>query len=109
MEAIQAAMAGRRDSPAGRSVRMPVVYVRRVRVLVGYGFMRMRMDVWLVAVPLEIMFMLAMRVVPVCVCMGQWLVRVLMVFGEMEPDARRHQRCSRPECWCRIFSEHQQR
>ena len=72
--------------------------------------MPMRMHVRFRAVPGEVMPVLVMLVVHVFMCVFEWLVRVLVLvmFGQMQPDAGSHQRGSDPEWQAGYFTQEQQ-
>ncbi len=69
-------------------MRMPVVDVRKVRVLVDHGFMPMPVLVRLGAAPREIVFVLVMLVVNRPMRMRHRLMHMLMLvmFREVQPD-----------------------
>jgi len=87
---------------------MPVMDIRNVRVGMRHGCMVMRMHMWLLAVPREIMIMLVMGVVSMFMRMIHREVRMLMnmLLGQMQPDSSRHQCACQPESRSRRVAEH---
>jgi len=71
--------------------------------------MSMKMVVRLTAIPVEVMFMLMMRVMNVCMSVFERLMRVrmLMVFSQMQPDPRTHESGCQPERRRRRFAQQQ--
>lgn len=71
---------------------MPVVNVRVVRVLVNKGFVHVGMDMWLLAIPREIMCVLMMLVVTVWMRVLHRLMRmhVIVPLAQVQPNAKRH-------------------
>ena len=90
---------------------MPVVNIRKMRMLVDNGDVFMRMIVWDLYVPLERVLMPVMRFVRVHVTVFEWLMDmfVLVVLGQVQPHAPGHQACSQPECRISRFAEQDQR
>lgn len=80
---------------------MPVsmVNIRKMRVIMANREMQMRMTVWLVHTPPLGMLMLMMLIVrmAVRVFLGQMLMGMAMLLGEMQPNAEQHKRCRQPE------------
>ena len=72
----------------GRSMRMPVMNIREMRVRMRDRRMGMRMGVRLVAIPREIVLVLVMRVVPMTmrVIQRDMRVRMLVTFADVQPD-----------------------
>ena len=83
--------------------------VRKMGVFVGQDRMPMRVAVRLAAIPVEIVFVLVMRVVNVWMGVFERLVRVLMLvtLGQMQPDPNPHQRGGDPERRRRRFAQQQ--
>ena len=77
-----------------------VVNVRKVRVLVRHYRMVMRMGMGLRALPGKVVRMLVMRVMHMAVCVRKRFMRVFVfvVFGQVQPDAQRHESARQPEC-----------
>ena len=73
--------------------------VREMRMPVLEWFMLMEMHMRLAAIPVEIMRMLMMLVMRVRMFMCHRFMRVLMlmVFCQMQPHAKRHERTRPPE------------
>lgn len=80
-----------------RSVRMPVMNVRIVRMLVRDHFMPVWMHMGFAAIPYKIMRMLMVLVMTVRMLVLHCFMRVLMLvsLGQMQPDTQGHQ-CARP-------------
>lgn len=94
-------------------MHMPMIYVRKVRMLVIHGDVLMRMVVRCcpITIEIEIVRVLVMPVVVVVlVRMRHSLMRVVMlvVLGQMKPDAQSHQHCCAPEQRRRRFTEQRQ-
>ena len=88
---------------------MAVVRVRIVGVPVHQVFVLMRMRVRLPAVPCRIVLVLMMDVVYVAMAVLHRLVsvQVIVVLGEMQPDADRHQRAGRQQLQRRRIAQQQ--
>lgn len=86
---------------------MPMMDVRKMRMLMSQGLMPMQMAVRLVAIPLEIMRVLVMQVVNVWMGVFEWLMRVLMLvtLGQMQPNPNPHQGGGDPERRRRRFTQ----
>lgn len=84
---------GLRRDAACPSVTVPMMHIRIVRVAVGDRLMLMRVRMRLAAIPVEVVYVLMMAVVPVHVLMLEKTVAVLviMMLGEVQPDAHCHQ------------------
>lgn len=80
-------------------VPVPVVDVGIVWMAVRQPFMRVRMRVWLTAVPRKAMGVLMVLVMNVSMRMLDRFMRVcvLVVLGQVQPYAARHQRGGDPE------------
>ena len=78
---------------------MPVVDVRKVRMLVDQRAVRVGMGVGLHAVPSEIVCVLVMLVVSMTMRMLQRFVSVLVFVSlpDVQPHAQHHERCGKPE------------
>jgi hypothetical protein len=83
----------------GKSMRMPVMNIREMRVRMRDRRMGMLMGVRLVAIPREIVLVLVMRVVPMTMRVVQRGVRVrmLVTFADVQPDTQGHQGRGHPE------------
>ena len=75
-----------------RSVRVPVVHVRVVRVLVRQRPVHMAMHMRLAAIPTGLVQMLVVFVMHVQVLMFHRLMRVLvfMIFSHVQPNTKGH-------------------
>lgn len=84
---------------------VPVMNVRVVRVAVDLHMVDMEMCMRFGSVPGMIVGVPVMFVMHVAVgmCEGFVGVQVFVALGEMQPHARAHERCSRPEEWRRRF------
>lgn len=73
-------------------MRMLVVDIRIMRVTVRDRFVGMRVRMRLLAIPLEIVRVLVMRVVHMAMGVGHRFVgvQVLVVLGQVQPYARAH-------------------
>ena len=80
-------------------VRMPMVDIRKMRMAVACRLMLVGMGMGLIAIPVKVMAVLMVRIVAVFMRMGQRgvIMRMRMVFGQMQPNAGCHQRCCQPK------------
>ena len=88
---------------------MPVVDVRKVRMAMYQRIVHMRVCVWFLPVPREVMRMLEMFVVAMAMIMSQQLMRMLvsMSLADMQPNTHRHQCTGQPERKAWMLSEQQ--
>jgi hypothetical protein len=86
---------------AAGSVAVPVMDIGIVRMGVGEGLVAMLVRMGLASIPGEGVRMLVMGIVTVAVRVDEQLMRMLVLvpFGEVQPDPRRHQRRGQPEGW----------
>lgn len=87
---------------------MAMMDIRKVWMFVGDDSMPMGMAVWLAAIPVEIVFVLVMRVVNVWMGVFEWLmgVRMRVTLGQMQPDTRTHESGGQPEWrWRRLAQQ----
>ena len=77
-----------------------MVDVREVRVLVGHYRVLVRMCMGLSALPGEVVGMLMVHVMHMAVGVRKRFMRVfvVVVFGQVQPDAQRHESACQPEC-----------
>lgn len=87
-----------------------MVDIRKMRVLVRHGVVRMVVTVGLRAIPLRLMLMLVVLIVYVLMHVLQWLVGMLMFvpFGQVQPDTNAHKYACQPEGRGSRFPEHKQ-
>ena len=85
-----------------------MVQIGKVRMGVCEPRVPVRMDMWLATIPGGLMGVLVMRVMHVLVFVLDRFVRmlVLVVFGQAQPDAQRHQPCRGPERGAGRFAQH---
>lgn len=78
---------------------MPVVHVRIVWMAMCEHRMMVYVGVRFPAIPAQFMRVLVMLVVHMHMTVRQLFVRmlVLMMLGQVQPDAHSHQRCGNPE------------
>lgn len=93
------------------SMRMLMVDVGIMRMLVLQRRVLVCMGVWFNPVPVEVMQVLVVRIVAVGVNMvqGQVLVGMAMFFGQVQPNANRHQCGGKPEQRAGRFAKHSNR
>ena len=82
-----------------RSVPVPMVNIREMRVLVRHGLVSMPMAVRFLAIPSKVMRMLVVLVMSVRMRVLQRFVGVFMVmpFTQMQPDTQAHQGTGQPK------------
>ena len=87
---------------------MPMMNIRIVRMRMPEIGVTVRMYMRTLAVPGDIMLMLVMGIMFMSMCMGHRVMRMRMLvrFGQVQPDAGAHQRRSDPEQEAGDFTEH---
>lgn len=92
---------------------IPVVSIRKMRMLVDDSDVLVPMVMGLAVAPLErvLMLMLVVCVVLVHVTVFEWFMNmfVLVVLGQVQAHAPDHQACGQPECRISRFAEQDQR
>jgi len=93
------------------SMAVPVMDIGEVWMRMHERVVSMRMTMRFLAIPAEIVPVLVMLVVtmPMLVLERFMLVRVLVAFAQVQPDADRHQAAGNPEREVGSFGEKQQR
>lgn len=89
---------------------VPVMDVRVMRMAVYQGLVAMRVGVRTLAAPGKGMGVLVVLVVVVHVVVLHGLVpmQVVVIFGQVQPHAQRHERRRRPKCGRRAFAKRAQ-
>ena len=82
-------------------VRVPMVDIRKVRMAMVYRLMLVGVCVGLVTPPVKIVAVLVVCIVAMRMCMGHWrvLVRMHVVFSQVQPDTGSHDGCCQPKHW----------